>query len=330
MEIICTEMLRIADASSVGEARRAALQIAHRLDFDEDQAGKMALLATEAGRNALVHAGGGSMVISGIRRASESSARILAMDNGPGIPDVSQAMSDGYSTAGTPGGGMGAMKRIASRLEIFTGKSGTIVLMEFGGADADEDLRIAGTAVPYPGEQHCGDAWSYHVEPGRALAILVDGLGHGFGAAEAAREAVHTFHANAKLAPAELIGCIHDALKKTRGAVAAVAEIRPAERSLSFAGVGNIAAVYMRGLESRSLVSHNGTLGATAARIQEFRSAWNPGSMMVMHTDGVQTRWDLNAYTGLTARHPAIVGGALLRDFRRHRDDAGVVVIKAS
>jgi hypothetical protein len=49
-----------------------------------------------------------------------------------------------------------------------------------------------------------------------------------------------------------------------------------------------------------------------------------------MHSDGVQTRWDLTAYAGLGARHPAVIGGALLRDFRRQRDDAGVIVIKAA
>ena len=40
-------------------------------------------------------------------------------------------------------------------------------------------------------------------------------------------------------------------------------------------------------------------------------------------------RWDLPSYSGLLARHPAVIGGALLRDFRRQRDDASVVVVKA-
>ncbi len=52
--------------------------------------------------------------------------------------------------------------------------------------------------------------------------------------------------------------------------------------------------------------------------------------MLVLHSDGLHTRWDLAAYPGLAARHPAIIGGALLRDFRRQRDDASVVVIKAA
>jgi hypothetical protein len=47
-----------------------------------------------------------------------------------------------------------------------------------------------------------------------------------------------------------------------------------------------------------------------------------------MHSDGLHTRWDLGAYAGLVTKHPAVIIGALLRDFRRDRDDASVVVIK--
>ena len=102
-------------------------------------------------------------------------------------------MSDGYSTAGTMGGGLGAMKRMATRLEIFTGRSGTIVLIEIGKATPNEKLQIAGMAVPYPGERVCGDDWSSYHTPDRTLAVIADGLGHGWGAAEAAQEAVATF-----------------------------------------------------------------------------------------------------------------------------------------
>ena len=47
--------------------------------------------------------------------------------------------------------------------------------------------------MPYPGEQLCGDAWTCHSTAERTVALLVDGLGHGWEAAEAAKEAVSTF-----------------------------------------------------------------------------------------------------------------------------------------
>lgn len=330
MEIAVSEWIPISDVSSVGEARRRALLVAQRLGFDETRAGELALLATESSRNVLVHGGGGELVVSGIAGDGHQVARILALDKGPGIANLAQAMTDGYSTAGTMGGGMGAMKRLATVLEIFTGSSGTILLLELGKAAAPNKLLIGGVAVPYPNERFCGDAWSCHSSSDRLKVLLVDGLGHGQDAANAAREAVNAFHKRVELRPGELLGVLHDALKKTRGAVAAIAEIRPQENALTYAGVGNISAVLLSGRGSRSLVSHNGTLGMVMSRTQEFKVDWSPDTVLVLHSDGLQSRWDLSGYAGLMGRHPALIGAALLRDFRRMRDDASVVVVKAA
>jgi anti-sigma regulatory factor (Ser/Thr protein kinase) len=333
MEVVFTEWVPVTDESSVGAVRRSALMAAQRLQFDDARSGELALVATEASRNVLVHGGGGQVVLTGCRNGHRAAASILAMDKGPGIKDLAQAMSDGYSTAGTMGGGLGAMKRIAERLEIFSSRTGTIVMLQVGTPVIQEELEVAGFAIPYPGERHCGDAWVTDSTPERTALLVVDGLGHGWEAAEAAQEAVTTFRKRAQSKPSEMLGYIHEALKKTRGAVAAVAEVRPREGALVYAGVGNISAVVLSGSgASRSLVSHNGTLGVATSRIQEFKSEWPRDGVLVMHSDGLQSRWDLSStsYPGLLSRHPALIGGALLRDFRRQRDDASVVVIKAA
>lgn len=330
MEIASTEWVPITDESSVGEARRKALLVAQRLGFDETRSGELALLATESSRNVLIHGGGGDVAISALQDHRHPLVRILAMDKGAGIANIAQAMADGYSTAGTMGGGMGAMKRIASAIEVFTGRHGTIVLMEIGAAIHSGQLGIAGLAVPYPGERFCGDAWTFHQTSERMVVLLTDGLGHGRDAAEAAQEAVATFDKRRDLAPGEILSYLHDSLKKTRGAVAAIAEIRPKEGLLNYAGVGNISASVLAGGASRNLVSHNGTLGMVTSRIQEFRTPWTRDSVLVLHSDGLHSKWDLSSYAGLVVRHPAIIGAALLRDFRRQRDDASVVVVKAA
>jgi anti-sigma regulatory factor (Ser/Thr protein kinase) len=329
MEVAFTEWIPITDESSVGDARRRALLIAQRIGFNEPRSGELALLATESSRNVLIHGKGGEVVILGMQENGKALARILAMDSGPGIANVAQAMADGYSTAGTMGGGMGAMRRMAATLEISTGNKGTVVLLEVGDAPEDRALRVAGVAVPYPGERFCGDAWASCKSQDRTLLLLVDGLGHGRDAAEAAEEATLTFRKRQDLTPGEILGYLHDALKKTRGAVAAIAEIQPMDSVLTYAGVGNISATVLSGGASRSLVSHNGTLGMVTSKIQEFRMPWTPDSALVMHSDGLQSKWDLATYPGLIMRHPAVIGGTLLRDFRRRRDDASVVVVKA-
>lgn len=330
MEIAFSECVPVTDESSVGEVRRSAALTAHRLELDQTRSGEFALLATEVSRNVLVHGGGGEVVLAGFRDGGVCLARILALDKGEGIANIGLALSDGYSTAGTMGGGMGAMKRLASKFDIFTGKTGTVVLLEVGDRRNGHELEFAGVAIPYPGERVCGDGWDCHHVPGRTVAMVVDGLGHGIGAAEAAEEAITTFRQRVDLSPGEILGYIHDALKKTRGAVASVVEIRPKERSLVHAGIGNISSVLHSKGTSRSLVSFNGTLGMTAQKIHEFRAEWSTDSVLVMHSDGLQTKWDLSSYAGLLSRHPALIGGTLLRDFRRRRDDASVLVLKAA
>lgn len=324
------EYVAVTDASSVGEVRRTALLVAQRLGFDETRSGEFALLATEVSRNVLVHGNGGEVVLIGTKEQDAPTARILALDKGPGIPNMAKAMIDGYSTAGTMGGGLGAMKRIANKLEVFSGRDGTIVLLQIGPASPTEQLQVAGLAVPYPGERVCGDAWASHRTPERTVSIVVDGLGHGWEAFEAAQEAVAIFRKRVESRPGEILSYVHEALRKTRGAVAAIAEIRPREGTLLYSGVGNITAVVLSRGTSRNLVSHNGTLGVATSRIQEFKSEWPSDGVLVVHSDGLQSRWDLAPYAGLLTRDAAVIGGALLRDFRRQRDDASVVVIKAA
>ena len=324
-----SECVTITDQSSVGEARRTGLLAAERLGLDTVQCGEFALLATEISRNVLLHGGGGHTIIFGSSNDFGTVARILALDNGPGIADVTQAMEDGYSTAGTMGVGLGAIKRIATSMEIFTARNGTIVFVELTATAPRNGFQIAGLTAPYPGERFCGDGWAYHQSDGRILILLVDGLGHGPDAADAAAEAIAVFRKRVDRSPPEILSHIHDALKKTRGAAGAIAEIRSSDNSLAFAGVGNTAAVLVSPRISRSLISHNGTLGMATPKIQEFKVEWPDDGILIMHSDGLQSKWDLSSYAGLLARHAAVIGGALFRDFRRQRDDASVVVVKA-
>lgn len=76
------------------------------------------------------------------------------------------------------------------------------------------------------------------------------------------------------------------------------------------------------------MVSLDGTLGHGSARFQEFRYAWPEGSLIIVHSDGLSSRWDLRDYAGLRLRHPSLVAGTLFRDHAYHHDDATVVVFR--
>jgi anti-sigma regulatory factor (Ser/Thr protein kinase) len=326
--------LPITEASQVGEARRAATALAGRLGFDETARGKVALVATEAATNLVKHAGGGELVLRTLERGRSCGLEILALDRGPGMADVSRCLADGFSTAGSSGNGLGAMSRLGDEFDIHSAPGlGCAVAVRLW-SDPHPARRMPGrwevgaVCLPKRGEAACGDAWATVELEGRWLVLVADGLGHGPLAAAAAREAVRVFHEQAAAGPAEVMRAAHAALRSTRGAVVGVAEVDPERRCLTFVGVGNVAGVVATPGAGRSLVSHNGTVGHEARKIQEFTYPWPQGALLVMHSDGLASHWSLESYRGLADRDAGLIAGVLYRDFRRDRDDVTVVVAR--
>jgi hypothetical protein len=241
-------------------------------------------------------------------------------------------MQDGYSTAGTLGNGLGAMARLAGVFQMFsTGGNGTALFVRiFAKANQMESVMepydLGSICLPIAGESLCGDAWDVHRSPQRTLYIMADGLGHGPIASEASQEAIRVFRASVQHTPERILSEVHGALAKTRGAAVSVAEILHEKRVLNYAGAGNIAAVICSRGKARSLVSMNGTVGHSIGRIQQFPYPWENDPCLIMHSDGLGTKWNLENYPGLSSCHPALLAGVLFRDFARKRDDTTIVV----
>ena len=188
-------------------------------------------------------------------------------------------------------------------------------------------MTVGAVCQPRAGETLCGDAWSVAQRENACRLIVVDGLGHGPLAAAAAAAGIAAFHAEPAASPAEVLAAAHAAMRPTRGGAVLMVEVDRARGELRYAGVGNIAAQIVSGASSRSLVSHNGTVGHEMRRVQEFAVPWPEGAMLVVHSDGLASKWDLAAYPGLASRHPSIVAGVLYRDFARGSDDVTVLAI---
>jgi hypothetical protein len=184
--------------------------------------------------------------------------------------------------------------------------------------------------LPMPGETVCGDAWSLSCGPTSALVLLADGLGHGPAAAAASEAAALVPAAFPAYPAAAILKEAHEALRGSRGAAVSVAAIDTLSAQLHYAGVGNIAAHVYNGDGGgrRQLVSHNGIVGSNLRKVQEFSTPWPPGSILVLHSDGLATRWDLSAYQGIFQCHPRLLAALLYRDFVRGRDDVSVVVVR--
>lgn len=320
------------DLTQTGNARRKAISLAIATHFDELRQGQIGIIVTEAARNIAAHAGHGEIVLTPWSHGGLVGIDVLALDQGKGIENLSAALQDGYSTAGTPGNGLGAMSRLAGTFQIYSSPGGgTAVFARVlrTAQDAESETQSYGMSsisVPITGESVCGDAWSAEYRPGRSLYIVADGLGHGPIAAEAAQEAVRIFHQVSNQTPEQILGEIHSALSKTRGAAVSIAEILPEKAVLNYAGAGNIVAAICFNGKTRSLVSMNGTLGHSVGKFQQFSYPWEKTSALIMHSDGLGTRWNVEQYPGLASRHPSLLAGVLYRDFCRKRDDATILV----
>jgi anti-sigma regulatory factor (Ser/Thr protein kinase) len=325
--------IHIRETSAVAEARREVTGLARTIGFDESGIGRVALVVTETATNLVKHTPQGQLLARAFGRDGVAVIEVLALDQGPGIANVGESLRDGYSTSGSPGTGLGAIKRLSDEFDIYsTPGKGTAIAAQLwsrrpAGGNPPAPLEVGAVCLPKPGEVACGDAWAVEWRGGHCVILVADGLGHGADAEAAAMAAVNALRIQPQLAPAALIEFAHGALRSTRGAALAVADIDLAGE-VRYAGVGNIAGMTYAPGGARHMVSHSGIVGHEARKIQEFVYPWSQDSLLVMHSDGLATHWNLDQYPGLAGRHPSLIAGVLYRDFTRGRDDAIVVVAK--
>lgn len=323
-------MIPVTEASQVAAARRLAVRIAGRAGLGEVESGQLAIIATEAASNLVKHARKGQILVQTLEERGFRGVEILAWDSGPGVANLAACLEDGYSTRGTPGTGLGAIRRLSTEFDFHTlpGKGSVLMSRKWPREWHSSNWRSGGLEVPCPGETVCGDAWCRAEEPERLTVLITDGLGHGLPAAEASREAVRLFRENSGHTPAELVAILDAGLRKTRGAVVAVAEIDRTNGKVRFCGLGNISASIWWPAGRRHLLSYNGIAGQAAAKIREFHHEWPEGALLILASDGIATRWHLDDYPGLAMSAPSLIAATLYRDFSRVRDDATVVVVK--
>lgn len=322
----------IGESSEIAAARRAGNELARRLGFDEVRTGQVAIVITEAGTNIVKHAEHGEILLRTVQADGHKGIEIIAIDKGPGISNLPFLMEDGHSTVGSYGVGMGAIGRLTQEFDIYSAlDQGTALMMVLWGdgvGPRDSNWQLGAVCLPIAGEDLCGDAFQVGVGQSRITVCAADGLGHGPDAALASDPAVALALSKPDLSSAVLMEHAHTALRGTRGAAMAIASIDPDKGRLDFAGVGNLAGCIFYQNARRHLMSHNGIVGSNMRKVQEFAHEWGPGATLILHSDGVATRWDLNAYSGLLFRHPALIAAVLYRDFARQRDDAMVLVLR--
>jgi anti-sigma regulatory factor (Ser/Thr protein kinase) len=331
----------VGDQLQVSTIRLHATTMGRAHGLDGDTLDGLGVVVTELATNIARHAGRGHIILRPVGEHTTGCIEILALDKGPGIANMTRAMRDsGSPSAGEPGGGgFARIKRRAGLFDIYSYPGcGTAVVAHVGAQSGHAASRRCGESVlhgsvgvvcvPLHGEEECGDAWAVDMAPGRLTALLVDGLGHGPEAALAAFAATSAFHDAPTDAPEIILTSMHKALRDTRGAALSVMVVDQSRRTARFCGVGNVDGRVVTPDMSRQLVSQSGIVGHTMPRVQPVDIPWPGGGRLVMHSDGISSRWRTDHYPGLLARHAALLAGVIFRDFSRQRDDATVLVVR--
>ena len=299
-------------------------------------------IVSELASNIHKHAGRGSVRIEGGAGASGGAVRIVAHDEGRGIPDIDLAMQDNFSTAGTLGLGLPGVRRLAQEFSIesepgkWTRVSATVrcagARLGASSAGSDASLRIKGWEVgrcvrPLAGQHDSGDLVIARSVGDAALLVIVDGTGHGATAHRAAAAAAAIVEGGAWMGVHDLLRHVHARLVGTVGAAVGALLLDRSGRRFSYAGVGNTTASREVGEPWRG-ISREGMLGERMPSVVVQEGAVAEGDVFVMCSDGVGSLARSVMPARAARRDAAGLARDIVSELGRAHDDASCIVAR--
>jgi anti-sigma regulatory factor (Ser/Thr protein kinase) len=327
----------LMDRSFQNVVKREITRLAGNHGFSPVEVGKIDIIVAEMASNLFKHGAVDGEILVKPLGPQAAGLEILCLDKGPGMPHVQRMVEDGVSTAGTSGQGLGAIKRLSDEFNIFSQPGvGTVILSRLYKSQhkpkkfALKKFDVGVVMVPKAGQKACGDGWAMRQAINKCHFLVTDGLGHGEHAHLASQEATQAFLTNTNLSPADLIRNIHGAIKKTRGAVGNVATIDLNHQTLTYCGVGNIAGRVLTGPDApKSVISYNGIIGHNIpTSLHNHQIEWGNNSLLILHSDGLKSKWDLSRFKDLTRHETSIIAALVYKQFARGTDDTLVLAVR--
>ncbi len=176
-------------------------------------------------------------------------------------------------------------------------------------------------------EPHCGDQagrWEYN---GKVVLCMIDGLGHGKGAEEAALAALDFVARHHHELLLEVFATCDKALRNTRGVAMGIVVADSDARTLTYAGIGNTRAIVV-GQETTRLSSHYGIVGGGYRTLKTETVPLTPDDLVIMYTDGIEELIDLSDYDETLRSDVRCLAETILEDWRRETDDTAVLVFR--
>jgi anti-sigma regulatory factor (Ser/Thr protein kinase)/serine/threonine protein phosphatase PrpC len=330
------QILEVLHQAHVGAARRQVKSLAQNLGFGTQAAEEITLAVIELATNLVKHARGGTLILTPLGANGKVGLEVESRDNGPGIRDINQALTDGFSTTGSLGNGLGAVNRLMDDMDIRSQRGfGTrIVCRKWVRRPAISPepcpLAFGAASRPRPKCDVNGDAFVIKPWADAALVGIIDGLGHGqfaHRAAQTARQYVET-HFDQPLE--DIFRGVGRACRATRGVVMALARFDWLARKVALASIGNVEVRAFGAAGPLRFAVRRGIIGVHAPNPVVTEQPWVPENLMVLHSDGLTTHWTREDFPKLAGQPPTVVAQGLLRALAKDEDDATVLVVASA
>lgn len=325
----------IEDPVDTQRAAECARNLAASIGFSADECDEIVVATTELASNLIKHAHGGSIALAVANAAGRAGICIESEDTGPGIADLEQALTDGYSTAGSLGIGLGAVNRLMDELELRSAAAAgaRIVchrwLRSNLGPAPEPWLEFGAATRALRNQRENGDAFLVRRWSGNALTAVIDGLGHGQFAQRAAVTARRYVEQHFDRPLVDLFRGAGRACRATRGVVMALARFDTQSRhSINIASIGDISARVFDGSTSTTSLPRRGIVGVTTLLPITTQCPWTPSSVLIMHSDGLHSRWNWTDFPELAQQPPDRIARFLLSNLGKQEDDATVLVAR--
>jgi anti-sigma regulatory factor (Ser/Thr protein kinase) len=341
MDVNLHHRFQIPDRSYASLTKKDITRLAESFALSESAVGKVNIIVSEMVSNLEKHTTeGGELLVKAIGKPIRG-IEIICLDNGPGMSDPRRMMEDGVSTYGSAGEGLGAMQRQSDVFDLYSQpRMGTVIVSKVYKSNSALPPRRryeTGTVmVPKPKEVDCGDGFAILHHDQEVFLLALDGLGHGSSAQEASQLAVKTFCDQPIADPASALRTIHDSIRRTRGAVGFAVHLNLKHNKLNYCGIGNIAGklfstdTSLGNMSYKNVISYNGILGHNVPGNFHNQSLdWDRNKLLIVHSDGLKSRWDMSKYPNLHRHLPTTIAAVLYKDHSRHTDDTLILVCKA-
>jgi anti-sigma regulatory factor (Ser/Thr protein kinase) len=328
-----TSAIPIYDEASVSSARQRVRETGQQLNLSKEVVESAALIASELTHNQLSHAKQGYFAVNAVEREGVKGLEVIAADIGPGIESPHRALQEEVSVAGRSlGAGLGAVCRIADEVEFDNRMlEGTCVVARKFETSVPRCCEAAIMGRPYPGEVISGDDGAFFQSDSTFLAAVSDGLGHGPEAREASNRAVESLIERREMGLADMVIALNADLAGTRGCAMSIIRFDKQSRTIESVSLGDVHSHLYHLRDAHFFTSIPVVLATGQVQKQRIRVETitvQPGSVLLIFTDGLKSRTNLKGQLDILRRSAITIAQHLLENDSRPDDDALVLVAR--